>query len=408
MRDFVFIFAHDHFEFRLPEFRSVAALLGIDLEIVDGEAAFDRDSYLVVRLPDEATALRLARRSIFVKTVTDLWGSAESYEAVLAKLLEEKPAVMMETMQRHKTFRIIVDGHGHKIAQKRCVEVMEMLRPLPWGDLKVNIKNADFVLYINAIFGVPPVHTDPLRPRIVLLGKRLGETRRSELLTRFALTSRPLLGPTSMDNELSLIMANMAQAAPGKLFYDPFVGTGSVLVACSIYGAHTMGGDIDHRLIRNPELSPLLNFAHYKLAPWPVDLMRCDQKNPPLRPGVLFDSIVCDPPYGIRAGAKQFGRKEPIKKSVEELLGEHESYIPPTKPYDMDELMQDLLAFAADRVQVGGRLVFWMPEMNDCGIHHVTYHPVMPSHPRMKLIAKSAQVCSSKFTRYLVTFERTL
>jgi tRNA G10 N-methylase Trm11 len=41
-----------------------------------------------------------------------------------------------------------------------------------------------------------------------------------------------------------------AQPAPGKVIYDPFVGTGSLLYACAHWGATVIGSDIDGRQIR--------------------------------------------------------------------------------------------------------------------------------------------------------------
>ena len=43
-----------------------------------------------------------------------------------------------------------------------------------------------------------------------------------------------------MDAEMAFLMANQAQVKSGKLVYDPFVGTGSILVAAAHYGAVTM------------------------------------------------------------------------------------------------------------------------------------------------------------------------
>ena len=43
-----------------------------------------------------------------------------------------------------------------------------------------------------------------------------------------------------MDAEVAFLIANQAQAMPGKLVYDPFVGTGSILVAAAHFGAMTM------------------------------------------------------------------------------------------------------------------------------------------------------------------------
>ena len=37
----------------------------------------------------------------------------------------------------------------------------------------------------------------------------------------------------------------------GHLVYDPFVGTGSILVAAAYHGAYTLGADIDIRVVRD-------------------------------------------------------------------------------------------------------------------------------------------------------------
>jgi tRNA (guanine10-N2)-methyltransferase len=52
-----------------------------------------------------------------------------------------------------------------------------------------------------------------------------------------------------MDPELSLIMCNIARVKKGSLAYDPFVGTGSILVAAASLGATTWGADIDIRCV---------------------------------------------------------------------------------------------------------------------------------------------------------------
>ena len=41
------------------------------------------------------------------------------------------------------------------------------------------------------------------------------------------------------------------QVQKGHFVYDPFVGTGSILVAASHFGAVTIGADIDIRVVRD-------------------------------------------------------------------------------------------------------------------------------------------------------------
>lgn len=42
-----------------------------------------------------------------------------------------------------------------------------------------------------------------------------------------------------MDAQLSLLMANQAQVLPGDVLLDPFVGSGSLLVAAGHFGGMT-------------------------------------------------------------------------------------------------------------------------------------------------------------------------
>lgn len=73
------------------------------------------------------------------------------------------------------------------------------------------------------------------REQHVYFGREVAEGNR-EAVTAFDLKKRPYLGPTSMDNELALVMANMAHAGKGKICFDPFAGTGSILVVRDRHG----------------------------------------------------------------------------------------------------------------------------------------------------------------------------
>lgn len=87
-------------------------------------------------------------------------------------------------------------------------------------------------------------------PQVAFLGLLLGESGQKPLNKRFMLSARRYLGPTSMDTTLAFVMANMGQAARGRVCADPFVGTGSCLIAAAALGAHVLGADIDMRVIK--------------------------------------------------------------------------------------------------------------------------------------------------------------
>lgn len=52
-----------------------------------------------------------------------------------------------------------------------------------------------------------------------------------------------------MDPQLSLIMANQALIKSGDIVMDPFVGSGSLLVAAAHFGAYVLGVDIDFLML---------------------------------------------------------------------------------------------------------------------------------------------------------------
>ena len=73
-------------------------------------------------------------------------------------------------------------------------------------------------------------------PRLVqlFLGRKIkdrsGALPARDLIDVLSLKKRRYIGNTSMESEMSVIMANMALAGPGKLVYDPFAGTGLSLI----------------------------------------------------------------------------------------------------------------------------------------------------------------------------------
>lgn len=69
----------------------------------------------------------------------------------------------------------------------------------------------------------------------ILLSIQLADGNRAQI-NEISLKTRKFIGNTSMDATLSLLMANQAQVKSGDLVLDPFVGTGSLLVAAAKFG----------------------------------------------------------------------------------------------------------------------------------------------------------------------------
>lgn len=151
------------------------------------------------------------------------------------------------------------------------------------------------------------------------------------------------------------------QVRRGHLVLDPYLGTGSILVAAAQRGAATMGTDIDARVVMRgrPNASApggrytvWSNFAQYGLPP-PLGVLRADVHRHPFRSGLteVFDAVLGDPPYGVRAG----GRKSRAKPAG--CVRDPVTHIPSTAPYPLTECLDDLVELAAQLLVTG---VSWL------------------------------------------------
>jgi len=112
---------------------------------------------------------------------------------------------------------------------------------------------------------------------------------------------------------------------------------------------------------------------------------------------VFFDAIVCDPPYGVRAGSRKTGANGEVKPIQPH---QREAHIPGTVSVALPDVMQGLLELAANTLLPRGRLVYWLPvtpEYTDAEV---------PRHPCLDLIANSEQVLTMKLQRRLITMQR--
>ena len=88
----------------------------------------------------------------------------------------------------------------------------------------------------------------PDEPFRLFFGRLVAEGQR-DLIAKFSLKKRLFIGNTSMDPQLSFLMANVACVKSGDLMLDPFCGSGSIMLICARFGAMVMGSDIDFMML---------------------------------------------------------------------------------------------------------------------------------------------------------------
>ena len=92
-----------------------------------------------------------------------------------------------------------------------------------------------------------------------------------------------------------------------------------------------------------------------------------------LRSDNLFDAIVCDPPYGIRAGARKSGSASRVEYKVSNQRKNMSHHIPKTQPYDVDDILDEMIENAARMLKLKGRLVFLLPACVGMSVKELPY-----------------------------------
>ena len=154
---------------------------------------------------------------------------------------------------------------------------------------------------------------------------------------------------------LAAIVSNLARVERHSVTFDPFAGTGGLLAPAIALGApFALGADV--RPVTSG--SDRLRFR---------DVVKANAFSSPLRRGThrvpgdanesrtcfLFDAIVCDPPYGLRAPRIKNGsslkKDAPLSSAAEMDLVASETF------------MRPVFECAKTVLRVGGRLVFLAP-----------------------------------------------
>jgi tRNA (guanine10-N2)-methyltransferase len=354
-------------------------------------------------LPSEAVALYVGRHAMLVKLVVELWGEAPTWEELFAQVAAHPSEDKARYAADDQSFRFVVDAWARKVAPAEQVAVIETFEDCTRFRGPIRMRDPQHTFWVFMTGESRTLSLPSLEPRFYF-GRELARGGARGALARFDLRSRRYLGPTSMDAQLAFIMAALACVRPGGVAFDPFAGTGSVLVAAAARGALTLGADIDLRVLRvgkrdakGRPVNVWTNFQDYALPP-PLGLLRCDLHRLPLRPGLegFLASVVADPPYGVRAG----GRKSRSVPGAE--VRDRATHVASTAPYPLAECLRDLVDAAARLLEVGGRLVFWVPAAPGYYVESE-----LPTHPAMSApLANCEQLLGGRYSRRLVAMRK--
>ena len=405
---FVVQFGWKHVDFWKAEFDSVLTLNNLSPEDVYNEEHLtlgNKSPFLFVNFPSIDVAKQVSSRCVLITRVYQYWGHGKTDAALHQAIKGLDPAFTASSYSEACSWCIQVGAFGKKLKMHDQKTLRDKLAFIPFkGPVKLKEPDRTFwYLEEYTQVGVKCNTADERVPRCKYFLLEISSGR-ADLVQKYTLKKRQFLGPTSMDTELSFIMSNCVLARSGSFIIDPFVGTGSLLISAKAFGAHCVGVDIDIRILHakrfNKTSDQFSNYDQYGFSP-PCTL-RADvsRRGNCLRKVPIFDGILCDPPYGVRAGARKCGSKrKTIEKIPDHKLKDH---IPKTQPYHGTEVMLDLLEMAATFLVVGGRLVYFLP------VERAIYTDAdIPRHECLKLVFNCEDPLGSFYSRRMITMEKT-
>ncbi|POW16468.1 hypothetical protein PSTT_01308 [Puccinia striiformis] len=427
---YIIIFAQAYQEFRLPELESIDVLFNLGIDYLGLEIDVYRP-YMKIGLENEEKARLLGSRAILIKHIIRHWADAPSYPEL--HLLNQENESLWGGYAEIHTFKVTVNSYKATLTQTRKKEIIESLSYMAFkGEIILQDPQVE-IMISEEHYSAPDPSSDNPTPNIgidqvlrmtniqlrrIWLGQKICDGQRN-LVDKFDLKKRIYIGNTSMEAGLSLLMANQGLVGPGSLVNDPFTGTGSMLYASAWYGAYVFGSDIDGRPMRGKgncyliltntdwkfmeidRASTLLTFLIGPLYRIVKNTLSMIVRNNMESLKIFW--IV----YGVRAGAKRLGRKdesklrsEPYKLPDGTWSHEKPDYVPPSKPWEMSEVLDGLLLFASRMLKPNGRLVYWLPTASQ------DYnHSDLPHLDGLKLIANSCQDFG-KWQRRLITMQK--
>lgn len=163
------------------------------------------------------------------------------------------------------------------------------------GSVEVDLVTPD-VLFLGVIVG-----------NLFFFGPHLASRDRIGFFQRRS-PLRPFFVPSAIHPKIARVMVNLSRAAASNRFFDPFCGTGGLLIEAAEIGCFPIGLDIDISILSGCRK----NLIHYGFH---FNGIIADARALPIRSETV-EAIATDPPYGRSSSTKGSAVVNLIEKSL--------------------------------------------------------------------------------------------
>ncbi|VDL87032.1 unnamed protein product [Schistocephalus solidus] len=248
--------AQEFVNFRELEVRSLLELNGLDQDCIADDVDWN-EPYILVNCQNDEQAHKLIERSVLIKSVYSIWAQASTFEELLNKIDLVPKKLMEPFISGPAPIKVNVTSVNKKTSQEdRLDYINRLLGTHKDITAPVSLKSPEYELYLLFDYTRSLTNKKDQKLKRVFYGRLVGESSRRRLMSKFDLSKRTYLGNTTMDVRLAGIIANACLARRGDLVWDPFLGTGGMVLATSVWGAYGAGCDIDYALVHGKGRSP--------------------------------------------------------------------------------------------------------------------------------------------------------
>jgi len=280
-----FLLSGEHKTLPISELKAILEAEGYTfkmLEEFDQALIVEADSRCVEAIKRRAAYTRLCGSELF------------SCKAETTKIFQAASSTNFEEVLKNgETFAVRVKhvkNYGSKIGTMALERKLGEFILKNSTKTKVNLKNPD------------KTFTGILTEEKFVFGLKLAEILPKPFVARRP-KKKPFFHPSAMTPKLARCMVNLAKPKSDDLVFDPFCGTGTMLIEAAMMGCRVLGLDVQRRMVKGS----LRNLAYYNIKPEGVIL--ADSRNPPI---TRIDCVVTDPPYGRSATT--------LKRTIEQLV----------------------------------------------------------------------------------------
>ncbi|KAG5673756.1 hypothetical protein PVAND_003776 [Polypedilum vanderplanki] len=298
VKNYLLLFAQEFVDFRFAEIESIIKIFNISLKLPNVEPK-NRPYWIIESC--ESDIKKIASRSVSLKFVAELYCSGKTLDEFHENARNYVQFINKEYSKQ--SFKFIVETYNLHLKLAQKIEKIESMNYLDSALGPIDLINPDNTMIYFEYHGLK--NNEPKLEEIIF-GKWIADGRR-DLISKISLKNRKYIGNTSMDAQLSLLMANQGLCKENDLMLDCFCGTGSLLVSCALFGSYVFGFDIDYLTLhaqskpvrafmktRDKDESVKANLEQYNLQDKYIDVFVGDFSNCSLHERVVFDSIICD------------------------------------------------------------------------------------------------------------------